>query len=241
VQWLYERVLRAGDHCIDVGANEGRHLFPMAKRISPGGKVYAFEPIPGMVEELRGKVSRLGLDATVELHACAAAHEDGESDFMFAVDCPAYSGLRERRYDFATRVEPIRVQVRRLDTVLGHLERLRYVKIDVEGGEWGVIQGAAGLITRLRPVVSFEFGASGYERYGTDPGDVWDFFATREYMLRDIRGRVLRDREHLRESSRTEEVWDYAAIPRELERESKEYFGWRARAARFLPRAVLRF
>jgi len=88
-------------------------------------------------------------------------------------------------------------------------------------------------------VVAFEFGANSYAQYGTDPGDVWDFFASRDYLLRDICGRRMRDRQHFVDSSRLQQVWDYAAIPRELDEQSIRYFGWRARFARFLPRFLL--
>lgn len=215
VQSLYEKVLRKGDNCIDVGAHQGRHMFPMARLVSPGGKVYGFEPIPSMFEALRAEVTKRGVGAAVQLSPFAASFEDGESEFVVALDSPGYSGLKERTYDIPTRLERIRVQMRRLDGVLGELQKLRFIKIDVEGGEWGVIRGATELVTRLRPVVAFEFGMNSYSKYGVDPGEVYDFFASRRYGIRDILGDPMRDRQHFVDSSRVQTVWDYAAIPTE--------------------------
>jgi FkbM family methyltransferase len=241
VQWLYEQVLSPGDHCVDVGASEGRHLFPMLARVSPGGRVYAFEPVPSAYEKLGREIERRGAAPAVRLLPFAVSHQDGEAEFVVAMDALGYSGLQERRYDehTPTRVRRIRVPVRRLDPLLADLPRLRFMKIDVEGGEWDAIRGAAEAISRHRPVVAFEFGENSYKSYGTDPGEVWDFFASRDYLLRDICGRRMRERQHFVDSSRLQQVWDYVAVPRELDGESIRYFGWRARFARFLPRALL--
>lgn len=216
VQALYEKVLGGGHIAVDVGAHAGRHMFPMAQRVGSGGHVYAFEPIPAMHRDLHEEIKRLNLTAVIDLYPYAASTEDGESEFVVAVDNPGYSGLKERVYDTPTRIERIRVQMRRLDNVLAKLDRMRFLKIDVEGGEWGVIKGATELITRCRPVVAFEFGQNSYEKYGVDPYDVWDFFAERKYGMRDILGNVIGERDQFMWSSKLQKIWDYAAIPAEM-------------------------
>ena len=218
VQRLYEAILRPGDACIDVGAHEGRHMFPMARCVAPGGRVFAFEPIPGMFEALRGEIPKRVKGPIVGLFPFAASDNEGESEFVLAVDNLGYSGLRERVYDTPTRLERIRVQTRKLDTVLSHVDALRFIKIDVEGGEWGVIRGAASLIERCRPVIGFEFGFNSYEKYGVDPSQVFEFFRSRDFHVMDILGRALEAQQFV-ESSRVQQVWDYAAAPSELSRE----------------------
>lgn len=217
VQNLYEKLLRKGDNCIDVGAHAGRHMFPMAQCVAPSGQVYGFEPIPNLFEALNAEIARRGVGSQCHLAPYAASTEDGEAEFVVALDSPGYSGLKERTYDTPTRLERIRVQTRRLDGLHGDLAQLRFIKIDVEGGEWGVIRGATNLITRLRPVVAFEFGANSYEKYGVDPGEVFDFFVSRDYGIRDILGNALPERQRFIDESRLQKVWDYAAIPREID------------------------
>jgi hypothetical protein len=51
------------------------------------------------------------------------------------------------------------------------------IKIDVEGAELGVLRGALKLLARSRPVVAFEHGLGGANRFGTLPEDVFDLFA----------------------------------------------------------------
>jgi FkbM family methyltransferase len=224
VQALYEQVLKKGDVAVDVGAHGGRHLFPMAKKVGPTGHVYAFEPIPAMHGALGQEIVRHGVAGMVDLYAYAASSANGEAEFVVAMDALEYSGLKERRYDFATRLERIKVTTRTLDSVLPTLDRMSFLKIDVEGAEWDVIRGAAGLIERLRPVVGFEFGYYAYQHYDVDPNAVYDFFDSRRYALWDILGKPMQDRAQFVESSRKQDVWDYAAVPREAAGSGAGYF-----------------
>ena len=216
---FYLRILRPGDICMDVGAHAGRHMIPMARKIAggAGGMVLAFEPIPICHARLAERLLTPELnDITVQLSPVALSDTDGRAEFVLALDLPEYSGLRERVYDGPTRLERIDVETRRLDSFGDKLARLRYIKIDVEGGEWNVIRGGAATIARLRPVISFEFGQNSYAGYGVAPGDVFDFFVAQDYRVFDIRGRSL-GRQAFEASAIRQEVWDYVAAPKELE------------------------
>ncbi len=144
VQRVYESILRAGMVAVDVGAHVGRHGFEMARLVAPGGHVHLFEPLPAMIAVLRARIEAdAALRAVTTLHPYAISNSSGVTDFCVATDALAYSGIKERRYDTETAVERIQVVVRRLDDTLSAASRLDYVKIDTEGAEWNVIQGAA--------------------------------------------------------------------------------------------------
>ena len=210
LQSFYESFLRPGDTCADVGAHTGRHAFPMAAKVAPGGHVHAFEPIPACQQALREGCAARPEGAVVTLYPMALADFEGSSDFVLVKNLPEYSGLRERVYDQPVEKEHITVAVKRLDDVLGGLARLRYVKIDAEGGDFGILKGARALLARHGPVVSFEFGMNSSVQYGTQPVEVWDFLAGLGYRVFDIRGREL-GREAFDASGRAQKVWDYVA------------------------------
>jgi FkbM family methyltransferase len=215
VQEFYSMLLRPGMVAIDVGAHVGRHGLEMIKCVAPGGFVLMFEPLP---EQFSGLDACIRADHEMAKHAAvypyALSDKVGETEFCVAVDCPGYSGIRERRYDTPTRVQRIQVPARRLDDEVGSLKRVDYIKIDTEGGEWHVLQGAAETIKRYRPSITFEFGESGYAAFGVDPGEVFRFFAKQSYAVLDILKRNLSEAEFCT-SSRTQAVWDYIAVPRE--------------------------
>lgn len=173
---VMRRVLRKDSNCVDVGCHQGSMLEEML-RCAPGGTHFAFEPIPGLYSGLQKKFGHL---PNVHLHDCALSDTAGTTTFQHVVSNPAYSGLRRRRYDRAhEQVEEIRVETRLLDALLpGHMP-VQFIKVDVEGAELQVFQGAAETIRRHRPVIVFEHGLGGADYYATRPEQVYDLLAGR--------------------------------------------------------------
>ena len=209
---FYRGFLSEGDICIDVGAHEGRHLFPMIECIGPAGRALAFEPIPWLAQALAKKISEAGYGGRVSVNQMALSNTEGETTFMVAEDAPGYSGILQRQYDVPTRVSEINVLLGRLDTFASSLDRLDYLKIDAEGAEWHILQGGMSTLARLQPVITFEFGESSYRPYKVDPLEVHAALAGLDYRILDIKGRELTGPE-FRDSSMRQEVWDYVAIP----------------------------
>ncbi len=212
-------LLKPGDVAIDLGAYRGTHTIPMARAVrgpdGAVGAVHAFEPNPAMAAALRTTFAAPGLDH-VTLHEAAAAAEDGQADFVIALDAPGYSGLKEREYDQPDmRTQLVRVWTAKLDTIFAALDRLAFIKLDLEGGEFDALRGGDALIRRLRPAISFEFGRRSYGAYGVDPGAVFDWFAERRYTLFDIVGNALLTKERFLRSDSLPGLWDYLAVPAE--------------------------
>lgn len=163
-------LLREDDDCIDVGANEGRFLWHITRR-APRGRHIAVEPIP----ELAAQVARSFPD--VQVHQCALSDAEGEAEFVQVLDDSGYSGLRERQYPAEFETRRIQVPVRRLDDLVAPDASPAFIKIDVEGGELGVLRGGMETLRRCRPVVVFEHGMGAADRYDTTPEQVWDVLA----------------------------------------------------------------
>lgn len=213
LQSFYTSFLQSGDNCIDVGAHLGRHALPMAGCIAPLGCVFAFEPIPFIADEFRVKLAAsTNLAAVVQFQQCALSDDDGEADFTVVRDNPGYSGLLPRHYDGPVTTEIIRVQLRKLDDLARQMPKIRYIKIDCEGGELRVLRGARSLLHRDRPVVSFECGDASLESYDYNAGDIFDFWASLQYTLQSITEKQL-DREGFVSACARQEYWDYIATP----------------------------
>lgn len=88
LQEFYTSILRPGDTCIDVGANVGRHTLPIAKCVAPGGKVFAFEPIPSVAADLQARLSGSDISRCTEVHQCALSKRNGDADFTFVSNNP---------------------------------------------------------------------------------------------------------------------------------------------------------
>jgi FkbM family methyltransferase len=146
--------LATRDVAIDVGANVGLIAIPLALAVGPLGRVVAVEPLPENVERLERNIRRNNLD-NVTVVAAAAGPDDGELELNVAAD-PAFASAGAVTKYRATGT--LTVPCRRLDSLwreLGH-PQVALVKIDVEGAELGVLDGAVELLHASRPVVLVE-------------------------------------------------------------------------------------
>lgn len=162
-------VLARDANCIDIGANHGAVLAEM-RRVAPDGHHIAFEPLPHLCELLRRTFP------DVEIRQAALYNEAGQAEFSYVHgSADGWSGLHFRPLPGGQQaeVEEIQVRVEVLDDVLDPDYRPAVIKIDVEGAELQVLQGALRTLRQYAPIVIFEHGSGSAESYGTGPGDVY--------------------------------------------------------------------
>jgi FkbM family methyltransferase len=157
--------LREDSNCIDIGAHSGEVLREIV-RCAPKGRHIAYEPLPEFAARLAAEFP------AVDVRQAALSNEVGEVDFHVVVDDPMQSGIKARPDAQLKRV--VRVPLDTLDHGLPEGFVPDLIKIDVEGAEQQVLQGAIGTITRHQPVVVFEHGAGLEDQYGTSSGTVYD-------------------------------------------------------------------
>ena len=155
----------------DVGANIGVFALAAAHRVTRGS-VLAIEPDPWLFGLLARSVARLEMQSARAL--CAAISDEvGVADLAIAQRGRASNFLA--RFDGRSQASGMRqlqsVPVLTLDTLLACLppppSPPTHVKIDVEGAEWAVLQGAPKLLETVRPKLFVEVGAE-TERLVTD-------------------------------------------------------------------------
>ncbi|MFP4555520.1 MAG: FkbM family methyltransferase [Bacteroidales bacterium] len=167
---IMKRILRADSICIDVGSHKGEILKLMFK-YSAKGTHYAFEPIPYLYKELKRKYND-----KAKIFSYALSDITGESIFHLVKNAPAYSGIKERRYDIASpEIEEIKVEQTSLDLIIPKNQKVDFIKIDVEGGELNVMKGAKNLLKTSKPTLLFESGKGSSDYYGTSAIDLYSF------------------------------------------------------------------
>lgn len=138
---------------------------------APQGQHYGFEPIPVLYQNLTEKYGRLKGCHILDI---ALSNRPGTSSFNYVVSNPSYSGLLKRNYDRPNEEDTqITVRTEKLDEVWPADLRLDVLKIDVEGGEQRVLEGAVALLKRWKPTIIFEHGLGASEVYGSTPEQVF--------------------------------------------------------------------
>jgi FkbM family methyltransferase len=160
-------LLRPDANCIDVGANTGSVLAD-AVRLAPLGRHIAFEPLPELADDLQARFPG------VQVRCAALADHEGEATFHRRLDADSRSGLQP----LGGPAEALTVRLETLDGVLGDDYVPDFIKIDVEGAELAVLEGALGTLVRHRPVVAFEHGRAALA-YGATHGMVHDLLRGR--------------------------------------------------------------
>jgi FkbM family methyltransferase len=167
---VIQLVCRPDSNCIDIGCHKGE-ILDLFLAQSPQGTHYGFEPIPVLFQALKLRYT----SENTHILDIALSNQAGTASFNYVVSNPSYSGLLKRKYDRAQEEDTlITVRTERLDEVLPANFRVDMIKIDVEGGEWVVLQGAINTIKRWKPTIIFEHGLGASEMYGASPEQVFD-------------------------------------------------------------------
>ena len=168
-QWrLVKRILTPGGGFVDVGANQGFYTILASRLVGAAGSVFAFEPASTEVGKLRRNLRWNGC-RNVVVEAMAVGAEVGRAEFhLYTGHQGSWSGLREGAADVVTEALLVEVPTTSLDAYFSGRppERIDMIKIDVEGGELHVLEGARGLISRFRPVVLCEVESRRTRQWG---------------------------------------------------------------------------
>jgi FkbM family methyltransferase len=149
---LLHTFLSTGDWALDIGANVGHYTLRMSELVGSAGRVIAFEPVPNTFALLAENV-RLGAFPNVSLLNVAAS--DGTKSV--AIDIPQFAEGMANYYRAQLSDRPSALAILTLPVdALGLTQRIKLVKIDVEGHELAVLRGMRGLIERDHPVLIVE-------------------------------------------------------------------------------------
>ncbi|GAB3755804.1 FkbM family methyltransferase [Microlunatus parietis] len=179
-----DQLVRPGDVCFDIGAGYGMYTFPLADLVGPAGRVYAFEPLPVPHRILSTLHRRTRLDQVIIRRAAVgpvAGDQELVLPYRFGLPIHGWAHLNSgqvrsgRRISFSTtRILPTPVIT--IDDVCREqeVERVTFLKIDVEGFEPAVLAGAKEVLTRDRPTLLLEIEDRHLDKYGHSAAEVAD-------------------------------------------------------------------
>ncbi len=158
IQEVAKRFIRPGDVVLDVGGNTGGLAIAFSRMTGGSGRVLSFECNPKMIKWIQQDCHANGI-GNVEVVPHAAYSESGKVLDFF---------LDETFYSSSSSVIPtsgrrhIRVSTVTLDETI-HERRIvpTFVKIDVEGAEASVLEGAERLLREIRAVLVLEYSHRG--------------------------------------------------------------------------------
>jgi FkbM family methyltransferase len=182
---IMAQVIQKDSNCIDVGCHKGEILRKMI-HLAPKGKHFAFEPIPDLYNKLISEFKE-----NAQIFPYALSYTSKTSEFVYVKNAPAYSGLKKRKYKVENPdIEILQIQTERLDSLIKCEDKIDFIKIDVEGGEFDVLKGAEALLKRDQPIIIFECGLGSSEFYDTKPLDLFRYLSKFNYKLYTLSGYI---------------------------------------------------
>jgi len=148
--------IKKGMVCLDCGGNLGYYATLESKLVGKEGRVIAIEPSPVNIRYLKKNLELQGQD-NFEVHNLACGNEDGEITFvvhkisnMCRIANEGESESEDKKF--------ITIPVKKLDTFLQDkkLNRLDLIRMDIEGSELRLFEGARETIRKFKPMIQME-------------------------------------------------------------------------------------
>lgn len=180
VSWLYIRMVRngflkdkypelfflrsivkKGDVAIDIGANLGYYSVILSEICGAEGKVYAVEPIPLFADMWKRNVRKSGIDNLSLYQNALGAENKTVKMGVPVVDGVVHHGMTKVvEKDDDAIVRYFEVEMKNPDELFSGLEKLDFIKCDVEGYESEVFGNMQVVIKKHKPLIQSELSGS---------------------------------------------------------------------------------
>lgn len=162
------KYLKKGSVLVDIGANIGQHSMFSASIVGNTGKIYSFEPIPYVYNQLLDSIKINRFEDIITTHNVALGKETKTETLYIETNNVGGSSIVRHH---GKEAEKITIDVRRGDDLLGKIPHINMIKIDVEGYENEVLAGMYKTLIKHRPVIILEFSGKLYFEKGRNDGD----------------------------------------------------------------------
>ncbi|MEA1886924.1 MAG: FkbM family methyltransferase [Bacteroidota bacterium] len=155
IHYFVSNLIRKGDTIIDIGANLGYYTKIFSGATGSEGIVWAVEPVPLYREILKKNITGT---SNIIIIPYALGDKESMADMGIPGNQPYRHGLtriikhKETEEDDAG----LSVEVKTPSALFGNLDKVDYIKCDIEGYENHVIPGFMEIIKRDRPIIQIE-------------------------------------------------------------------------------------
>jgi FkbM family methyltransferase len=202
---LYSNILKPGDTVLDIGANIGSHTLPLARIVGETGRVIAFEPTRYAIEKLFANIGlNKGFSDRISVNQIMLVSNEGETlEPEIYSSWPLFEPSKNVHHEHLGKLMNTDGAVAMtLDQAVKQLqiEKIDFIKIDVDGHEYSVLNGGKETLLSHRPPILMEFAPYLFDPEFRQFEKIVELFSKLEYSLLDAdTGKSLPlDADHLR-------------------------------------------
>lgn len=183
---LIQRFVGRGDVFVDVGAHLGLMSLAAAKAMHGQGKIFAFEPFPNTQAMLKRSFWLNGFAEMIEVHGAAVSNHAGETK-LYLGPTSGHHSIFALDFPDGHETSSIDVPTVTLDSALPAGLGVDLLKIDAEGAELDIIEGARSLLASNPDIALIvELGPSHLRRVGHSLDHWLGAFAASGFVYRAI-------------------------------------------------------
>jgi FkbM family methyltransferase len=171
---------------VDVGANEGLFTLVAALRVGDSGRILALEPSSREFEHLRKNIDLNGLKNVEPLRLALYNHSGHGKLACAEFGHEGLNAIGERIANTGVAVTGSEtVELETLDALVAArgVDRLDFIKIDAEGSEARILEGALGTINRFQPVILLEIEPENLAAQGSTTDGLLELVAGVGYRI----------------------------------------------------------
>ena len=179
------KIIKPGMTAVDIGANFGYFSLLLSGLVGESGKVFAFEPDSSAFKLLSRNIKENGIK-NVFLINKALSNKTGNTKLYLDKDNQGEMSLSLDNIDKPCGY--IFVETITLDGYFAHLnEQIDFIKMDVQGAEGMVIDGAKEILNKHKPKILFEFWPWGLNNLGFNPEKLLSDLTNGGYKIKEVR------------------------------------------------------
>ena len=173
ISWLKEN-LKPGDTVIEVGSNVGAHSLIMSSIIGLDGSLYCFEPTNFAFDKL---TTNFALNPSLSENFRLFQTYVSNSEHVKSDHKIRSSWIVNKTDEITNQMdENFNGEIVVLDVFFADLDKLDFIKIDVDGFDFKVLQGSKNIIIKHKPVIFIELGEIDLNKNGDSVMDIIEFF-----------------------------------------------------------------
>lgn len=178
---IFKNHIRKGNFVVDVGANIGYFSLIFAKLVNMEGQVFAFEPEPQNFELLKKNFS-INNYQNIVCERKAVSDKNGNLRLYLSESSGKHSIFRNNAHKNSINVECIKLDDYFEEKKL--IDKIDFVKIDVEGAELQVLKGMKSIISKNENLKIYtEYVPSFIEQSGSKPKEIFDLLSNEGFFF----------------------------------------------------------
>jgi FkbM family methyltransferase len=176
----------------DVGANIGIYSLLAGKKAGQQGHVYSFEPADLAYQRLNKNI-RINKFENISVYKQGVSDKNGTTNFYVCED-DAYNSIGSRPMNKVKEVKNIDITSIDEFCIKNNIRRIDVLKIDTEGADLLVLQGAKSVLTSETPPIIFcEFNKNIKSGFNFSLDDYRDFIISMKYRIYEIKNNMLHE------------------------------------------------